>query len=957
MARGFVSMNFRSFRSYIYFFLYICSTLTFAENTIQSTQDVFIDEQEFDNLVAHTPAIAPAQSSNLAQPIPQNTISAPDMSQKQIDLLIEVTYKNFHQLEYILEQIALVINNNQIRKLSNKKAIIDEIIKIRSIVGMVVQNIASINSSDKITQIIEVAQQLTSHVQYLLTTNLVNFKPFDFEKAFAPTSRLELPKTYGFEQLKKIAQHNALHLEKLQTKSDQVGLNGFHIFYRKLEKLNQEYKILHKLTIAGGVGLALLWFDFLCDRSLSIKLQGYWNKLFNSQDAGSVINQTELSSAENNNIGKVTQQPSISNQSTKPKEPLIENNQHLYKDETKSFQKGYDFKRGQIQAEQDTIQKIKQQQEQIYQKGLFTGLKNFLGSPLPRHGLIDLPEAERGYITHIQNFFERHLKLVTFAFTPIALFDLFKPTLKEWGTHSYNWFRAKLDHVTAFLRGGPVRRQMDIWADKEITITFDDVIGNEHAKSILMRIVDYIVDYDTLDRQGIIPETGILLVGPPRTGKTFLAQALAGTIKRELVERGNVETMRYLELTAAELKQVGISNILLGAKSFAPIIIFIDEIDSGGFQRERDAAALGELQVAMSTLNRDKSKKVVILAATNKPENLDYSLLEPGRFGKQINFVEPTVIERKEYLTRELSKRSALIDERYIDKLAHESESCTYDALHEVIVTALQKAKSRGSVLTWQDLDQAFDEDVNKIILDDHMLPPAEQYTIAAHLAGHAYMRVLSNARLQLTKVTVKPTSAKINEQAVIAKYFDNNQNKDQKESKTIEYGKVFTAHHVTSLQLENAQDLRNELLISVAGHVAEKLLFDSTGYSYHSHDNEEALTIAKHIVFEGIPEKDMPKSIREQYLIKAYTLVKEYEQKAIDLLTEHKEELIVITNLLFEQKTLLARDISEILRLLKEEAEQPAPEEEDALAPVEVADEVPLTEADNALIPDVEFA
>ncbi len=979
-------MNFHVYRPYIYIFLYICSTLAIAENPTQAIDEVFIDEQEFENLSPASPHLpVTPQPQSPAQPIEDVTPQASTINQKQLDVLVVTLENNFKQLDVILEQIALVINNNQIRKLSTKDVILDEIIKIRSLVGMIIQNIASINTPDKATQLIEIAQKLTSHVQYLLTTNLVNFKPFDFEKAFAPTTRVSLPTTYGFEQLEKMALQNTLTLGTLKAHSENVGLNSFHIFYRKLEKLNQEYKILHKLTIAAGVGLALLWFDFLCDRAFSVKLQEWWNKLFNIQPEPShtVLNPSLLTTSPPQNSSTITQlitsnqvTPAVTNNkptvaSVKPSSPSETSNMPT---DVTDFQKGVDFGKGVVQgkwlAQQELREKMLQQQQTATSKSMWgnwiLSLKNFLGNRVPdtRAGIEAIPPEQRGMVTYTQNFFERHLKLFTFAFTPIALFDLFKPTLKEWGTGSYNWLMAKVEHVTAFLRGGPVRRQMDIWAEKEITITFDDVIGNEHAKKILMRIVDYIIDYENRDRQGIIPETGILLVGPPRTGKTYLAQALAGTIKKGLIESGNFETMRYLELTTAELKQHGISNILLGAKTFAPIIIFIDEIDSGGFQRERDAAALGELQVAMSTLNRDKSKKVIILAATNKPENLDYSLLEPGRFGKQIDFTKPTFTERKEYLTRELSKRSALIDEQYIDKLAHQSEDSTYDALHEVIVTALQKAKSRGSVLTWNDLDEAFDEDVNKIILDDHMLPPAEQYTIAAHQAGHAYMRILSNARLQLTKVTIKPTSAKVNEQAVIAKYFDNNnKKKDQKETKTIEYGKVFTAHDTGALKFENAQDLRHELLISLAGHVAEKLLFDATGYSYHSHDNEDALNIAKHIVFEGIPDKEMPKSIREEYLMKAYDLVKEYQQKAIELLTQHKEELIVITNMLYEQKTLLATDIIEILQLLKEEDGHPqddTADEQDSSEEVdeEVVDETPsFTEADNALIPDVEFA
>lgn len=903
-------------------------------------QELFIDDSEFDTSEFTQPPLQEdsenaefeAQDDTSTREEQFEKLLAQAQENERCEILLKQVLENFRALDFDLEHIALVVNNNQIRKLTKKGPILDEIRKLRSIVGMIQQGAFVVIKTENLAQLIELAQKLIAHVRYVLTTDLMNFKSFDFEATVAPTTRLQFPKTYGFDQLETMLQKNNNLLVKLETESENAGLNSFHRIYRRLEKLNNDYKILHRLVVAGAVGLGTIWILHLTDYYFFEKAEELWNKFWGKT-------KVEKPQAKNNDIPPTS---STENQGTtqpttaQPDETLNKYYQN-YENGTEEYQKGFEYgagkRAGQLAAQRSHELTKQQPKSSNEKKSWFMWIKDGLGTTTdPKFGMTNIPESQRSFLTYGRNFFERNLKLISFGFTPIVLFDLFKPTFTEWGKDAYSWLGARLAYVASFLRGGPVKRQMDLWAEKEIRITFDDVIGNEHAKETLFRIVSYLVDYEKFDRAGIIPETGILLVGPPRTGKTFIAEALAGTIKMMLREKGSNETIRLLSFTAAELKQYGISTVLLGAKALAPVVLFIDEIDTGRFQREGDAAALGELQVAMSTLNRDKSKKVIILAATNKPENLDYALLEPGRFGKHIDFTYPTFSERKEYLQRELSKRSANIAEEYIDKLSHESENCSYDALNEVIVTALQKAKVRGSVLTWEDLDSAFDEEINKIIIDEETIPEAEQYVIAAHQAGHAYMRILLNASLQLTKVTIRPTSAKINEQAVISKYFDNNNtNKNQKESKTIEYGKVFTAHNTNSLKFETYQDLVNELIISLAGHVAEKILFESCSYSYHTSDNDLALSMAKHIMFGGMQEKDMPKKIKEQKLTEAYELVQKYEKEATDLLTAHKKELIVITNILFEQKTLLAGDIMQILELVeKQKNENDTPQDGD---------------------------
>lgn len=905
-------MHVRFKNNYTFYFLILIFSLNSAfgnqlpeeiqipEPKIESLDQIIIDEEEFANqeipgiMSDAIQAISDEDKSDLAES-PQEQLEkflAKAEENERCEMLLKEVIANFDKLDFALEHIALVVNNNQVR-IANQKPILEEIINLRSIVGMIRNGAFVVIKPENLGQLIDLAQKLLMHVRYLLTTNLINFKPFDFEGS--TITRLQLPKTYGFEQLEKMLKQNDSLLENLESESENVGLSSFNMMYRKLEKLNNDYKILNRAAIAAGIGVGIVWIGYLTPPY-------FWNK---------VTNFFGWNQNGSNNSGKninVFEGEEISSSS-----PLLSDSDSEI-----------EITRSNNSSTRSSIPHREIQRDTTPAPDIKAGIGERL---VDEHQSMNMDatlamEAQGkhvGFITRTHDLIERHYKIISFTATPISLYALVSPTLKDWGTYSYQWVSKKMAQIASFLRGGPLKRQMDVWAEKDIKITFDDVIGNEHAKQTLAFIVSYILDYEKYDRAGIVPETGILLVGPPRTGKTFIAEALAGTIKAALQERGSNETIRLLSFTASELKQHGIANILLGAKILAPVVLFIDEIDTGRFQREGDAAALGELQIAMSTLSRDKSKKVIIVAATNKPENLDFSLLEPGRFGKRIDFTYPTTSERKEFLLRELSKRAVTISEDYIDRLAHESERCSYDALNEVIVTALQRAKIRGSILTWQDLEAAFDEEVNKIILDEETIPEAEQYVIAAHQAGHAYMRILRNASLELTKVTIRPTSAKINEQAVYAKYFDENK-RHQRENSTIEYGKVFTAHNANSLKLESYKDLINELIISLAGHIAEKILFESSSYSYHTIDKEQALGLAKHLVFGGLQEKDMPKAIREQKLTEAYELLQKCENEATEILAAHKKELIIITNILFEQKTLMADEIMQIIELLEEQ-------------------------------------
>lgn len=913
---------------------------TFCDQEVSAQEDfpapqLVIDEDEFNNL--SSPALSNVDD---AQPDKNGADQDSDSQAQAKEIerykaLLENATKHFTMLAFDLQHIALVINNGHAR-IANKNPIREEIAKLGSLIDMIRQQNALLQGDKAVVaRLLQLTEEIAKHIRYLLTTDLITFKSFDLDPQTLIT-RNPQSQDIPLEELEKQLKANNILITKLEAESADVGLKWHNKVYRRLEKFNSDYKVLYGLSavVIPLIGI-YAWSVYCTDDFLGKAWNKARNKLFGTPPNNNQATNAQPASNTDTEQSSATLPPySEDNLSDAAfiKSPEYYQQKLLYfKNQNEQYQQAA------------TLQEAHKQKN-----APSTGFKGFLGKRATRyekkHGI--KPE---GLLASLQYYAEDQLGILSFTVPSIAVFELLKPKVIDWARKITAWTSDKFTQTTSFLRGGPIKRQVGVFDGKEVKVTFDDVIGNEHAKEVLSRVKAYYLDSESFDRTGIPIPSGCLLMGDTRTGKSFIAEALVGDIKMELKARGKKDDVRYWSFTTAELKQEGIERVFAAAQYYAPVIIFIDEIDSGRFQNEGDSTSLGALQVAMSNLNLDKSKKVFVLAATNKPENLDRTLLAPGRFSEKITFTYPTLDERKKYIVQELAKRAVNIPEEYIDKLAHESENCSYDALSDVITTALFKAKMRESVVTWQDLDAAFDETVNKIITDKQTLPDAEQLVIAAHQAGHAYARMLFDANLELAKVTIRAVLATIKEKPIYAKYW-NKKHENQGSAPMIEYGKVFTAHNENTMKLETTEDLINELKISLAGHAAEKILHGSSSYKYHDHDLEEALAIAKHIIFRGLDEKDFPKAMREEKLTAAHKLVEQYEQEVYDLLMAHKKELTIITNFLFKEKTLLVEDILHILHLIdqeKKKGDAAAGEDQQDLDASEILKDIDTSEFD----------
>lgn len=552
-------------------------------------------------------------------------------------------------------------------------------------------------------------------------------------------------------------------------------------------------------------------------------------------------------------------------------------------------------------------------------------LKEKFFKDAPKYGLTANPNGEGNILTvsnwerlsifgKLQHYLSKEEGLGILNLTIPELLTI--PVIASFYRSDYQgfvtWFKKNLETVRGKLRGGPIEHKVESW-DKEPQFRFKDIIGKEHIKNELMRIVHFIRDQDRYIRAGNRPETGYLLLGGTGTGKSAMAEALAGEMKDALAELGLADKFHFYSYSAADIKfWGGIDVVVWKAKQNAPCVIFIDEMDMTMWQRDRDA---DNTSLALTTLSgvmtKDIEHTVIIIGATNRAKNLDSALLRKGRFGKLLFFDNPTYQDRLAFLKQELENRSIItIADEYLARLAAESDKCILPQLSAVIEKALYYAKVNNETLTEEHLERAFDEEIRQIIFDNITIPDNELQLIAVHEAGHTLATLLLNTEQQLVKTTLLPVMAHIQEEAVWMKYWEN-----KNRQKPVEHGKTFVAQSIqNSLNIESYDELIKQLKLELAGHAAEMVVYGNSSFRHHISDRERALAIAKQLAAKGLQLDMLDERQREKINQQAMEILERCEQEIMQLLNAHKEKLMKLADALKEKVTMTASDVSALL-------------------------------------------
>lgn len=299
-----------------------------------------------------------------------------------------------------------------------------------------------------------------------------------------------------------------------------------------------------------------------------------------------------------------------------------------------------------------------------------------------------------------------------------------------------------------------------IYADAEIKTTFADVAGQNEAKEMLKEIVEFLHKPQKYTDIGASLPKGALLVGPPGTGKTLIARAVAGEAKVPFFAISGSEFVQmFVGMGAAKVR-----DLFRQANEKAPCIIFIDEIDAIGKRRD---SGLGGNDEREQTLNQlltemdgfDGRKGVVILAATNRPEDLDKALLRPGRFDRRIQMELPDLEGRKAILNVHLKKvKHEAVD---IDIVARATAGTSGAELANIVNEAALRAVRMGrSEVTTEDLEESVETVIAGAQKKGKVVSAEEKKIIAYHEIGHALVAAMQSHSAPVHKITIIPRTS-----------------------------------------------------------------------------------------------------------------------------------------------------------------------------------------------------
>ena len=441
---------------------------------------------------------------------------------------------------------------------------------------------------------------------------------------------------------------------------------------------------------------------------------------------------------------------------------------------------------------------------------------------------------------------------------------------------------------------------------KETRVTFQDVAGLEGAKEEVQEIVDFLKNPDKYTSLGGKIPRGALLVGPPGTGKTLLAKAVAGEAQVPFFSLSGSDFVEmFVGVGASRVR-----DLFKQAKEKSPCIIFIDEIDAIGRARGKNVMT-GANDERENTLNQlltemdgfGSHTNVIVLAATNRADILDKALMRAGRFDRQIYVELPNLNERKQIFEVHLRpiKTAETLD---IDFLAKQTPGFSgADIANVCNEAALIAARKGKTAVSKQEFLDAVDRIVGGLEKKTKILTPEERKTIAFHEAGHATVSWLLEHAAPLVKVTIVPRGQSLG----AAWYLPEER------------------------QIVRTEQILDEMCAALGGRAAEKVIFDKISTGALS-DLEKVTKQARAMVtIYGLNDKignltyydsaqsdysfTKPYSEKTAHLIdeEISKIIEEQYQRAIDILTENKDKLTTLANLLLEREVIFREDLENI--------------------------------------------
>lgn len=440
-------------------------------------------------------------------------------------------------------------------------------------------------------------------------------------------------------------------------------------------------------------------------------------------------------------------------------------------------------------------------------------------------------------------------------------------------------------------------------------IKFSDVAGEDEAKENLTEIVEYLHDPGKYKEIGASMPKGILLVGPPGTGKTMLAKAVAGEANVPFFSISGSEFVEmFVGMGASKVR-----DLFSQAKEKAPCIVFIDEIDAIGKKREGQLGGNDEREQTLNQLltemdGFEENTGVIILAATNRPESLDPALLRPGRFDRRVPVELPDLQGREEIL-RVHAKKIKMADTVDFNKIARMASGASGAELANIVNEAALRAVRDGrKFATQEDLEESIEVVIAGYQKKNAILTDKEKLIVSYHEIGHALVAAMQTQSAPVQKITIVPRT-----------------------SGALGYTmQVEEGNH----NLLSKEEIENKIATLTGGRAAEEIVFQSvtTGAS---NDIEQATKLARAMITRyGMSDSfDMVamETTTNQYLggdtslscsaqtaaqidQKVVETVRNQHEKARKILEENRKKLDELAEYLYEKETITGEEFMKIL-------------------------------------------
>lgn len=440
-------------------------------------------------------------------------------------------------------------------------------------------------------------------------------------------------------------------------------------------------------------------------------------------------------------------------------------------------------------------------------------------------------------------------------------------------------------------------------------IRFSDVAGEDEAKKNLSEIVDYLHNPAKYREIGASMPKGILLVGPPGTGKTMLAKAVAGESNVPFFSMSGSEFVEmFVGMGASKVR-----DLFKQAKEKAPCIVFIDEIDAIGQKRDGRVGGNDEREQTLNQLltemdGFESNNGVIILAATNRPESLDPALTRPGRFDRRVPVELPDLKGREEIL-KVHAKKVKLDESVDFSAIARMASGASGAELANIVnEAALRAVRENRSYVTQADLEESIEVVIAGYQKKNAILTDQEKKVVAYHEIGHALVAAKQNNSAPVQKITIVPRT-----------------------SGALGYTmQVEEGNHY----LMSQEELENKIATLTGGRAAEELIFHSSSTGA-SNDIEQATRLARAMITRYGMSKDFDmvamETVTNQYLggdtslscsaetqaeidRQVVELVKKQHEKAAKILEENKEKLDELADYLYERETITGEEFMKIL-------------------------------------------